>query len=96
MGFQTLLLGDLLLPLTRVFLTVNQISPYSKFIGLSSVAVLIILIIYNYKKYNDKYAQLKLVWENETTQQRVVRGIFLILSLIIPWIPIVLLGIRHK
>jgi len=92
---QLLIICDIILPIMRVYFTVSQIYPYSKAIAIIAVTVLFVLIIYNYIKYKNKYDQLNIKWENETQRARMLNGMFILISLILPWIPIILLGIRH-
>jgi len=92
---QLLLICDVVLPIMRIWFTFSQISPYSKTIAIIGVMVLFALIIYNYIKYNHKYDQLKIRWENETQRERMLKGVFILTSLVLPWIPIILLGIRR-
>jgi hypothetical protein len=92
---QLLLICDIILPASRIFFSINQISTYSKTLGTIGVIILFALIIYNYLTYNHKYEKIKIRWENETGKESVLRGVLLLVSIIIPWIPLVLLGMRH-
>jgi membrane protein YdbS with pleckstrin-like domain len=90
---QTLLLGDIVTLAIRLNIARSDTAPYSKMIAYAFAAILVILIITNYKKYNGQYNRLRLRWKSETKSEKIVRGILVCLSLIVPWIPIVLIGI---
>lgn len=50
------------------------------------------LLIYNYQKYNGKYNKLRLYWKEETRHTRISKGFLVVNSLILPWIPLILMG----
>lgn len=50
------------------------------------VAAYIGLFIYNYRKYNKTYTKYRQYWKDESRGKRIYKGLFVILSLVIPWI----------
>ena len=50
------------------------------------VAVYIGLFIYNYRKYNTTYNKYRQYWKDESQGKRIYKGLFVILSLVIPWV----------
>lgn len=71
----------------------SKLHGYSKLISFVLVGL---LSIYNYKKFKDKYYFYKSYWKNENKKVSNIKGLLVILTFIIPWIPIVLLGTIFK
>lgn len=92
---QNLLLFDIALIIIHIFYSSITIFPYSKIIGVIGVILFLTMIIVNYKKYNKKYQHIKNKWENETKNERALKNVLILISLILPWIPIIYFGIRH-
>ena len=90
---QTLLVGDIFVFFSRLSFNRDDTAPYSKMIGYVFVLILVLLVIYNYHKYDGNYNRLKLYWKEETGKLRLVRGFLVIISLLLPWLPIILIGI---
>ena len=84
---QSMILGDFILLLIKVIFTKEQIMIFSEkfvfFIGFTFIC----FVVYNYFfRYRNKLSYLNSCWTNETTKQREIRGILVVVSLIIPWI----------
>jgi len=90
---QTLLVGDIAIFLLRLVFDRSDTAPYAKTIAYFFGGILVLLMIYNYRKYNGSYNKFRSFWREETNSQRLVKGFFVIASLIIPWIPILLIGV---
>lgn len=90
---QTLLIGDIVVFLSRLILERTDTIPHSKTIAYSFGVILVLLVIYNYRKYNGRYNKFRSFWKRETNNERFLKGILVIASLIGPWIPIILIGI---
>lgn len=71
----------------------SKLHGYSKWISFALVGF---LSIYNYQKFKGKYFFYKSYWKDENKKVRRIKGLLVLLSLIIPWIPIVLLGTIFK
>ena len=89
---QLLIVGDLVLIPTRIMWDRHETAPYSKVIGGISVVLLLIIIIFNYIKYKSKYDEFDDRWKDETRLSRVVKGFLVLICLILPWVPIFILG----
>jgi hypothetical protein len=90
---QTLLLSDISLFVLRLFYSRNETKNHL-FLGKCVTLLLYtILFIYNYRKYNGKYNKLRFYWKDETRRIRIYKGFLVIISLILPWIPLLLMGI---
>lgn len=90
---QTLLIGDIVVFLSRLLLERSDTSPYSKTIAYFFGIILMILVIYNYRKYNGRYNKFRSFWKKETRRERFFKGVLVIISLICPWIPIIIIGV---
>lgn len=90
---QTLLVGDIVVFLSRLILERNDTTPYSKTIAYVFGGMLVLFVIYNYRKYNGSYNKFRSFWKEETRNQRFVKGLLVIACLIIPWVPIILIGV---
>lgn len=89
---QLLLLMDFFVFIMRIFYDRNETKNYL-FLGKFVILVLYtILFIYNYRKYNGKYNKLRYYWKDEPRRVRIGKGFLVIVSLILPWIPLILMG----
>ena len=52
-----------------------------------------VLLIYNQKKYKGKYLPLHHLWGDESKATKIRKGILVILSLVVPWLPLILMGV---
>lgn len=57
------------------------------------IIIFIILNIYNYRKHKGTYKELIAYWKYEDKATRIKKGMLVLLTLIIPWAPIILIGI---
>lgn len=90
---QTLLIGDIVVFLSILLLEKGDTSPYSKTIAYFFGIILVMLVIYNYRKYNGRYNKFRSFWKKETRRERFFKGVLVITSLICPWIPIIIIGV---
>lgn len=90
---ELLLLLDVVVVFNTIFLTRAQIKEYVEFGKWIILLLYAIMLFLNYKKYNGKYNPLRSRWKDEPRKYRIVKGFLVILALIVPWIPIILVGI---
>ncbi len=90
---QVLLVMDVIVFVMRMLYERDVTKNYGKLGEWVILFVYVAFIIYNYKKYNGSYNKLRFYWKNETRRTRIVKGILVVLSLVLPWIPIILIGI---
>jgi hypothetical protein len=93
---QTLLLADVTIVMIRLIWEGADYKPYSKVIANSFVAILFLFIIINNWKYNGNYDKFCLLWKHESRNIKLVKGLLVIFSLILPWVPIFLIGMYWK
>lgn len=55
--------------------------------------ITILLVIFNYRKYNGTYNKFRFHWKDETMKKRRIKGAVVVFSLLLPWIPLVVLEI---
>ena len=92
---QTLLFADLVTLVTRGFLNRVETAPYSKIIAYTFGVIMVIIIWINYNRYNGQYNMLSSRWKNETRRERILKGILVVILLILPWIPIIIIGVYY-
>ena len=90
---QTLLILDAIAFITRLLLNREETVYYANTGKWFAILLFIILMIYNYSKYQGRYNKLRLFWKNEDKVTRIGKGILVLLSLIVPWAPLILIGI---
>ncbi len=89
---QLLLFIDIFVFVMRIFYDRNETKNHL-FMGKFVILVLYtILFIYNYRKYNGKYNKLRFYWKDEIRKVRILKGILVIISLVLPWLPVILIG----
>jgi hypothetical protein len=91
MMVQTLVVFDVFLFILRIFYDCNEINHFV-FIKWGLIGMSFMFLIYNYQKYNGRYNKLRYYWKEETRRTRIGKGILVIISLILPWIPLILMG----
>lgn len=93
---QCLVLFDLLFLVERFLNSKEQIisTQNANVIGYVAVCVLFALILYNYYKYKDKFNYYKRRWKDESPRTRKLKGGVVLACLLLPWVPLVLLGKR--
>lgn len=55
-------------------------------ISWAGVAVFLVLLLWNFRKYNGKYNKFKTYWKDEKSGEYFYRGTLVVLVLILPWI----------
>jgi hypothetical protein len=90
---QSLIIVDILTFTIRLFYERDITHKYSGIARNIGVFIVIFFLIINYLKYYGKYFKYKNYWKEESRNEFYYRGIFVIFSLIIPWIPIILIGV---
>jgi hypothetical protein len=71
--------------LLRIFFRKNQITPFSKVLGISSIIIFLFFLVYNTNKYYNKFDSYKAEWQDEPKSTRVKKGLLILLLLVIPW-----------
>jgi hypothetical protein len=86
---QGMLLFDLMLFLEHFLFTPQQLRS-SKIIEYVVVAISVVpAFVYNYINYlrsENKFNDLNNIWENESKSNKVIKGFFIFLFLLLPWI----------
>lgn len=90
---QVLTAADIVFCIIRLCYSRQEISPYSKILSSIFVIILLIVVIYNHYKYKNKYNSFKKRWKDESHRQRIIKGILVIVSLILPMLPLIIMGI---
>jgi H+/Cl- antiporter ClcA len=91
---QCLVLVDVMLWGERFIYSKKQIisDQNAKMVAYLGVAVLFGLIAFNYFKYRNKFNSFRNRWKQESSRSRRLKGFAVLACLILPWIPLVLLG----
>lgn len=92
--FQTLTISFILISILRLIVSLQGLFPHSKTIKIVGVALGAILLFYNYFFYSNKFNELDERWRNESNIRKWFLGIGIILLLILPFLGLILLGIR--
>ena len=71
-------------------------APYANQVGVLFFVAIVSLMILNYRKYSGTYNKLKSYWKDEPVKVRRVKGLLVILSIVLPWVPLILIGILSK
>jgi hypothetical protein len=90
---QSFMIADIIGFTLRILFDRDQTAPYAKAIALTWATLTFGIFIWNYVKFNDKYEQLKDYWKNESLNQSRLKGLLVILSIVLPWIPLILIGV---
>lgn len=90
--FQSMMIGNTIVIILKIILTKEQLKNTSKTLVFLIITIFIVLEIYNYFIYKNKYSVLKERWKDETNKDKIQRGILVILALVSPWVLIVLLA----
>lgn len=80
----------------RLFLEREELRAYGKHMKYTTLIVFLGLLIYNSFKYKNKYEIYSEIWKNEPKRIRIYKGILVVLSLIISWAPLILIGAFWK
>jgi hypothetical protein len=81
-------------PISKYFLNKKQLTLYTKPFAWLGVAIYVLFFFLNYKRFNGMYNKYRFHWKDETTNQRLIRGILVFISLIFPFALFVLLNVR--
>ncbi len=84
--FQSMMICNSILIILRIFLRKNQITPYSKILAVSWVIIFLFFLVYNIKKYYNKFESFKLEWQHESRSTRIKKGLLILLLLLTPWL----------
>lgn len=90
---QILLVVDIVVFAIRLFYERSQTKNYIEPGKWIVVTFCIAVIAYNYRKYDGTYNKLRFHWKDEPNKLRILKGVLVVLSLAIPWVPIILIGI---
>jgi hypothetical protein len=90
---QSVLFAELMLLSLRIFFSHEQIRPFAKSLGLASLFIMVIFYILNYRVYNEKYEKMREYWEHESKNKRIFRGFLVIISMLMPWVLLYLMGL---
>jgi membrane protein YdbS with pleckstrin-like domain len=92
--FQSLVIIEIVLIMVFSFYTreeIYQFTSVAKFLG---GAICILVFFLNFWKYKNKYKLFRDKWRNEEIKIKQKRGILIVVVLIIPWLVLILFGIR--
>jgi hypothetical protein len=89
---QTLLIGDLIIFIIRLFLDRGETLEYAKIASGVGVGMFLLLGFINFSKYRKKFEEYQLRWSNENKSKRRIRGVLIVVSLIIPWLILIYFG----
>jgi hypothetical protein len=89
---QTLLIGDLIIFIIRLFLVRGEVLEYAKIASGVGVGLFLLLGFVNLFKYRNKFYEYQLRWGNENKSKRRIRGILIVVSFVIPWLVLIYFG----
>lgn len=91
---QCLFVFDIFLIIERVIYTKSAVAAKgdAKIVAYLAAGLFLALTIYNIFKYKNKYAEFCNLWDNESHRLRLLKGLFVILALALPWTVIFLLA----
>ena len=90
--FQGLLIIEAVSVILNHFLTPYEIAHYEVISRISAVAFCILLLVLNMVKYRGKYFLFREKWRHEELKTKRIRGTFVMLAIILPWVGIILSG----
>lgn len=90
---QALIISDVIGFIGKLIYNRSVTQNYVAEVKLVGISLFLILLFFNYRKYYGKYFKYKNYWKEETKKEQFKRGVLVIFSLIIPWIPLILMGI---
>src|SRR5688572_11591556 len=90
---QVLLLMDMNAIFNVLFLSRNQTNDFVNFGKWVYLVLYFVLLGINYKKYSGQYNSFRAKWKEESKRQKVRKDVMVVLSLLVPWIPLILIGI---
>jgi hypothetical protein len=89
---QALLIGGVLIWIARIFFDRFETAPYSKLIANLGVVFYVILMVYNFSKFNNKYPQCEAEWGNEPNATKRLKGWLVALVIIFSTAQMMTLG----
>lgn len=92
-GIQFLLFTGISGAIIRLFLDRDTTAPYAKSIASISIIFLVLMLIYNYKKYSNKFDEFDHKWINESKKQRRIKGFLITLTIVLAFVPSLIIGI---
>lgn len=87
---QCLILNEVLAIILTSVVSDKLTKANSKPLAYFAVVIFFGLVLYNYKKFKNKYNFFKARWGSETKAQKIIRGFLVILALILPWITLMI------
>lgn len=93
---QVFLLIDITVYAAQFFFGRYFFSPYKEKIAFIFFIIILGLMFYNYRKYSGSYNKFKSFWKDEPESKKVFKGFMVVLSIIMPWVPLILLSIFDK
>jgi hypothetical protein len=89
---QTLFIVVIIFSIMRLFLHRTETVQYTKLATTLVVGLNILIDIWNYSKYKNKFDEYEKRWGNENSSKRRLRGIFIVIVLFLPLIIAIFLG----
>lgn len=94
---QTILLEFIIQPIFMLCFTKDELAIHTKELGWLAGVIFIALLIFNYRRYSDKYHEYEIRWQNENSTTRIYKGILVFASFILPIVVIIITNnILHK
>ncbi|NQX41286.1 hypothetical protein HQN84_20720 [Pedobacter steynii] len=93
---QTFLIAVILLETSKWMMKVDARALHAKQFGYIGAAIGLFLMIYNNKKYNGKYNQYRYYWKDETKGTRILKGGYVVLTLLFPIALVIIFGVHWK
>lgn len=91
---QAVTLIDLCLIALKQYYSRSETKEYSKLFGYAGVTFLIVLITFNHFKFKDSFEVFQIFWKDETLQRQRIKGLAVLISLILPWVILIILGTK--
>ena len=92
-AIQILTLADILLLVSKLFLTRVDTAPHAKLIAQFGGALFVIAVVINFRKYHKSYWAFWEYWKNESADERNRRGWLVFLSIALPFLILILIGV---
>jgi uncharacterized BrkB/YihY/UPF0761 family membrane protein len=91
---QCFTLSSVLGIISRILYNRTETAPHAKTISAVAVGVFTVLYILNSIRYKkDRYESLKVYWKDEPLSRRKLKGFLVVLSIILPIVPLILVGV---
>lgn len=68
-------------------------APHSKQITSIGVTIAVTIMIFNFKKYHEKYSSLEDRWKDELRAERRLKGWLIILTAVLSFAPLIIIGV---